>query len=55
MQQLTHTPTKNKSTNVHGNQQSIYGINNQRQELDTRMLIENSLKGNFNSQQTTSA
>ena len=33
MQQLTHTPTENLSKNVHGNQQNIYVINIQRQEL----------------------
>ena len=27
IQQLTHTPTENPSTNVHGNQQNIYDIN----------------------------
>ena len=34
MQQLTYTPTENTSTNVHGNQQSIYNINIQHQELE---------------------
>ena len=53
MQQLTHTPTENPSTNVHGNQQNIYDINIQRQELDKGMHIENTLKVNLNSQQTT--
>ena len=44
MQQLTHTPTENPSTNVHENQQNIYDINIQRQELDKGMLTENPLK-----------
>ena len=34
MQQLTHTPTENPSTNVDGNQQNMYDINIQRQELE---------------------
>ena len=55
MQQLTHTPTENPSTNVHGNKQNIYDINIQRQELDKGMLIANNLKGKLNSQQTTNA
>ena len=33
MQQLTHTPIENPSTDVHVNQQNIYDINIQRQEL----------------------
>ena len=33
MQQLTHTPTENPSTKLHGNQQNIYDINIQCQEL----------------------
>ena len=53
MQQLTYTPTENSSTNVHGNQQNIYDINNQRQELEKRMLIANILKVNLNSQHLT--
>ena len=52
MRQLTHTPTENPSTNVYGDQQNIYDINIQRQELEKGMLIENTLKGNLNSQQT---
>ena len=55
MQQLTHTPTENPSTNVHGNQQNIYDINIQRQELYKGVLIANTLKGKLNSQQTTNA
>ena len=55
MQQLTYTPTENPSTNVHGNQQSIYDIHTQRQELDKGMLIENTLKGKLNSQHSTNA
>ena len=55
MQQLTHTSTENPSTNVHGNQQSIYDINIHRQELERGVLIANSLKGNLNSQQSTNA
>ena len=55
MKTLTYTPTDNPSTNVHGNQQSIYDINAQRKELDKGMLISNTLKGNFNSQQLTNA
>ena len=53
MQQLTHTPTENTSTNIHGNQQNIYGINIQRQELNKRMLLENTLNNKLNSQQKT--
>ena len=53
MQQLTYTPTENRSTNVHGNQQSIHDINIQRQELDKGMLITNNLRGKMNSQQST--
>ena len=53
MQQLTHTPTENPITNVHGNQQSIYDINIQRQELYKGILIANTLKGKLNSQQNT--
>ena len=51
MQQVTHTPTENPSTNVHGNQQSIYDINIQRQELDKGMPIANTIKCKLNSQQ----
>ena len=43
MQQLTHTPTENPSTNIHGNQQNIYDINIQRQELNKWMLVSNTL------------
>ena len=53
MQQLTHTPTENSRTNIHGNQQNIYDINIQRQELYKEMLIANILKGKLNSQKTT--
>ena len=53
MQQLTHTPTENPSTNVHGNQQNMYDINIQRQELYKGMLIANTLKDNMNSKNTT--
>ena len=49
MKQLTHTPTENPSTNVHRNQQSIYEINIQRQELEKGILIANTLKGKLNS------
>ena len=55
MQQLTHTPTYNTSTNVHRNQQSIYNINIQRQELDKGMIIANTIKVKLKSQQTTNA
>ena len=55
MQQLTHTSTENPSTNVHGNQQSIYDINIQRQELDKGMIIANTIKGKLNSQHSTNA
>ena len=55
MRQLTHTPAQNSSTNVHENQQNIYDINIQRQELYKGMLIANTLKGKLNSQQTTNA
>ena len=53
MQQLTHTPTENPSTNVHGNQQNIHYINIQHQELDKGVLITNTLKVKLNSQHTT--
>ena len=53
MQKLSHTPTENPSTNVHGNQQGIYDINIQRQEFDKGMIIENTLKGKLNSQHPT--
>ena len=53
MKTLTYTPTDNPSTNVHGNQQSIYDINNQRKEPDKGMLIANTLKCKLNSQQST--
>ena len=39
MQQLTYTPTENPSTNLHGNQQSIYDMHTQRKEIDKMMLI----------------
>ena len=55
MQQLTHTTTEDPSTNVHGNQQNIYDINIQRQELYKGMLIANTLKGKLNSNQMTNA
>ena len=55
MQQLIYTPTENHRTNVHVKQQSIDDINTQRQELDKGMLIADTLKGNLNSQQSTSA
>ena len=55
MQQLTHTPTENPSTNIHGNQQSIYDINIQRRELDKGMLISNTLKGKLTRKQSTNA
>ena len=53
MKQLIHTPTENPSRNIHGNQQKIYDINIQRQELNKGMLIENTLKVKLNSQQKT--
>ena len=55
MQQLTYTQTENTSTNVHGNQQSIYNINIKHQELEKVMLIENTLKGKLKSQYSTNA
>ena len=55
MKTLTYTPTDNPSTIVHGNHQSYSDINNQRKELDKGMLIANTLKGKFNSQQYTNA
>ena len=55
MQQLTHTPTENTSTSLHGNQQSIYEINIQHQELDKGMLIANTLKYKLKSQQSKNA
>ena len=45
MLQLTHTPTENPSKTVHGNQQNIYDINIQRQELDKGILIVDNLIG----------
>ena len=55
MKTLTYTPTDDPSTKVHGNQKSIYDINNQRKELDKGVLIANTLKGKLNSQQLTNA
>ena len=55
MQKLTHTPTENPSTNVHGNQQSIYDINIQSQELDKGMTISNKLKEKLNSKHSSNA
>ena len=55
MQQLTHTPTENPSTNVHGNQQNIYDRNIQRRELYKGILIANNLKVKLNNQKTTNA
>ena len=55
MQQLTHSPTENPTTNVHGNQQNNYDINIQRQELDKGILVANTLKVKLNSQQSTNA
>ena len=40
---------------MHGNQQNIYGVNIQRQELNKGMHIVNTLKGKMNSQQKTNA
>ena len=53
MQQLTHTPTENPITYIHGNEQNIYDINIQRQELNKGKLIENNLKFKLNSKQKT--
>ena len=53
MKTLTYNPTDNPSTNVHGNQQSIYDINIQHIDLDNEMLIANTLKGKLNSQKST--
>ena len=53
MQQLTHTPIENTSTNIHGYQKNIYDINIQCQELNKCILIANTLKGNLNSKQET--
>ena len=39
MQQHTYIPTENLGTNIHGNQQIIYDINIQRQELEKGVLI----------------
>ena len=50
MQQLTQTPTENTSTNIHGNQQNIYDINIQCQELNKGMLIEKPQKYKLNNQ-----
>ena len=53
MQKITHTPTENRSTNIHGNQQEIYDINIQSQKLYKGILTENTLKGKLSSQQKT--
>ena len=45
MQQLTHIPTENTSTNIHGKQQNIYNIDIWCRELNKRILIANTLKG----------
>ena len=55
MQKLTHTPTENPSTNVHGNQKSIYDISIQCQEIYKGILIANTLKSKLNSQLFTNA
>ena len=55
MKKLIYNPTDNLSTNVYGNKQSISDINTQRIELDKGMLIENTLKGKLNSQNSTNA
>ena len=55
MKQLTYTQKENPSTNIHGNQQSIYGIHTQRQELEKGVLIANTLKGKLKSQHSTDA
>ena len=55
MNTLTYTPTENPSTNLHGNQQSIYVINTQRKELEKGMLITNTFKGKLSSQQSMNA
>ena len=52
---IKDTPSENPSTNIHGNQQSIYDINIQRQKLDKGMIIVNTLKGKLISQQSTNA
>ena len=49
MQQLTHTPAENPSTNIHGYQQSIYDINTQRQEPEKGVLIANTVKSKLSS------
>ena len=54
MKTPTYTPTYNPSKKVDGNQQNIYDINIQRQELDKWIIIENTLKCKPKSQQTTS-
>ena len=53
MKTLTYTSKDNPSTNLHGNQQSIYDINTQRKELYKGILIANTLKGKLKSQQST--
>ena len=53
MKQLTHTPTENKGKTTPGNQPNIYDINIQRQELNKRINIANTLKVKLNSQQRT--
>ena len=55
MKTLTYTPTDNTSKNVHGNQQYIYDINIQRQELDKGMLVENTRKVKPDNQHTKNA
>ena len=53
MQQLTYTPTENQSTNIHENQQSIYDINIQRQEINKGIHKANTLQVKLSSQQKT--
>ena len=55
MKTLTYNPTDNPITNVHGNQQIISDINTQHIELEKGMTIADTLKGKFNSQQSTNA
>ena len=55
MQQLIQTWTEKPSTNIHENQQNIYDINIQQQELSKGVLIENTQNSKLDSQQKTKA
>ena len=55
MQQLKQFLKENTSANIHGNQQNIYDINIQRQELYKGMIISNTLTVKLNIQKTMNA